>query len=83
MAFSDVSLFTYMNQTDTPLASTRGHLMDHFPLRVTDLEAWAAKLRPENVRFLEQPYVVGDYRAVLAADSDLPDRRRHGSRQRQ
>lgn len=65
MAFSDVALFTYMNQTDTPLASTRGHLMDHFALRVTDLDAWTAKLRTENVRFLEQPYSVGEYRAVM------------------
>jgi hypothetical protein len=65
MAFSDVSLFTYMNQTATPLASTRGHLMDHFALRVADLDAWVAKLRGENVRFLEQPYKVGDYRAVM------------------
>ena len=45
MAFSDVSLFAYMNQTDTPLASTRGHLMDHYGLRVADLDAWIAKLR--------------------------------------
>jgi hypothetical protein len=65
MAFSDVSLFTYMNQTGTPLASTRGHLMDHIGLRVTDLNAWVAKLRAEGVTFLEQPYRLGDFRAVM------------------
>jgi hypothetical protein len=63
--FSDVSLFSYMNQWDTPLVSTRGHLMDHFGLSVADLDAWVAKLRAENVTFLEQPYTVGTNRAVM------------------
>jgi len=65
MAFSDVSLFAYMNQGDTPLASTRGHLMYHYALSVANLDAWIAKLRTENVTFLEQPYKIGDYRAVM------------------
>jgi len=65
MAFSDVSLFTYMNQTNTPLASTRGHLIDHFGVKVANLDAWIAKLRGEGVTFLEQPYTVGSYRAVM------------------
>ena len=65
MAFSDVTLNAYMNQTDTPLASTRGHLIDHIGLRVADLDAWIAKLRAEGVTFLEPPYSLGDYRAVL------------------
>ena len=63
--FGDVSLFWYMNQTNTPAVSTRGHLMDHIALSVTDLDAWIAKLRAENVPFLEQPYSVGSYRAVM------------------
>jgi catechol 2,3-dioxygenase-like lactoylglutathione lyase family enzyme len=65
IVFSDVSLFGYMNQTDQPLASTRGHVMDHFGLSVTDLDAWIKKLRGEGVRFLEEPYKVGDHRAVM------------------
>ena len=65
MAFSDVSLFAYMNQGDTPLASTRGQLIDHFGLAVADLDAWIAKLRGEGVTFLEPPYLLGTYRAVL------------------
>jgi hypothetical protein len=65
MAFSDVSLFAYMNQTDKPLAPTLGHLVDHYALSVANLDAWVAKLRAENVTFLEQPYKVGDYRAVM------------------
>jgi catechol 2,3-dioxygenase-like lactoylglutathione lyase family enzyme len=63
--FSDVSLYWYMNQGDTPAASTRGHLMDHMGLSVANLDAWIAKLRAEKVTFLEQPYQVGDYRAVM------------------
>ena len=65
IAFSDVGLFAYMNQSDTPLASTRGQLMDHFALRVDDLDPWIAKLRSEGVTFLEQPYTVGGFRAVM------------------
>jgi hypothetical protein len=63
--FGDVSMNWYMRQTDTPLVSTRGHLMDHVALSVGDLDAWIAKLRSENVRFLEQPYRLGDTRAVM------------------
>ena len=65
MAFSDVSLFAYMNQTDRPLASTRGHLIDHYGLRVADLDGWIAKLRGEGVTFLEPPYALDGHRAVL------------------
>jgi len=63
--FGDVSMNWYMRQTDTPLVSTRGHLMDHVALSVSNLDAWVAKLRSENVRFLEQPYRLGDTRAVM------------------
>lgn len=65
VAFGDVSLFSYMNQTGTPAVSTRGHLMDHIAVSVADLDAWTAKLRAEGVTFLEQPYVIGGYRAVM------------------
>ena len=63
--FGDVSLFWYMNQTGTPAVSTRGHLMDHIALSVADLDAWIAKLRAENVTFLEQPYPIGGHRAIM------------------
>lgn len=65
MAFGDVSLYAYMNQQQEPLAPTRGHLIDHYGLSVTNLEAWIAKLRAEHVTFLEQPYLIGDSRAVM------------------
>jgi len=63
--FGDVAMNWYMRQTDKPLVSTRGHLMDHVALSVTNLDAWVAKLRGEGVRFLEQPYRLGDTRAVM------------------
>ena len=63
--FGDVSLTWYMRQTNKPLTSTRGRLMDHIGLGVTNLDAWIAKLKGEGVRFLEQPYRLGDTRAVM------------------
>jgi glyoxalase/bleomycin resistance protein/dioxygenase superfamily protein len=63
--FDDVQLRWYMNQEDKPLASTRGQLMDHFALGVPDFDAWVAKLKRENVKFLEQPYRFGATRAVM------------------
>ncbi len=63
--FGDVSIFWYMNQGDTPAGPTRGHLMDHMSLSVADLDAWITKLRAEGVTFLEQPYKVGEYRAIM------------------
>jgi hypothetical protein len=63
--FDDVQLRWYMTQEDRPLASTRGHLMDHIALGVADLDTWVAKLKREGVKFLEQPYTFGDSRAVM------------------
>jgi hypothetical protein len=63
--FSDVSLNWYARQTDTPLQPSRGHLMDHIGLGVSDLDAWVAKLGKERVRFLRRPYRLGDTRAVM------------------
>lgn len=63
--FSDVALNWYMRQTDTPLVATRGRLMDHVGLSVANLDAWVAKLRREGVTFLQQPYSLGDTRAVM------------------
>ena len=39
--------------------------MDHVALSVSNLDAWVAKLRSENVKFLEQEYRIGDTRAVM------------------
>jgi 4-hydroxyphenylpyruvate dioxygenase-like putative hemolysin len=59
-------MFTwYMRQGDEPLVGTRGQLYDHVALSVGDLDAWVAKLRGEGVTFLQQPYALGDTRAVM------------------
>jgi 4-hydroxyphenylpyruvate dioxygenase-like putative hemolysin len=63
--FGDVALTWYARQGDGPLAGTRGHLIDHIALSVTDLDAWIIKLKDEGVTFLEQPYKLGDTRAVM------------------
>jgi catechol 2,3-dioxygenase-like lactoylglutathione lyase family enzyme len=65
IAFGDVSMGGYMRQGERPLVSTRGHLADHIALGVGNLDAWVAKLRGENVKFLEQPYKLGETRAVM------------------
>jgi catechol 2,3-dioxygenase-like lactoylglutathione lyase family enzyme len=63
--FGDVSMNWYMRQGAAPLLPTRGRLMDHIALSVANLDAWVAKLRSENVKFLEQEYRLGDTRAVM------------------
>jgi catechol 2,3-dioxygenase-like lactoylglutathione lyase family enzyme len=65
LIFGDVSMGGYMRQVDASLVGTRGHLADHVGLSVSDLDAWVAKLRAEGVTFLEQPYKLGDTRAVM------------------
>ena len=63
--FGDVAFPWYMRQGDAPLAPSRGQLYDHIGLSVPDLDAWVAKLRGEGVRFLEEPYALGDTRAMM------------------
>jgi catechol 2,3-dioxygenase-like lactoylglutathione lyase family enzyme len=63
--FGDVSMMWYANQGDRPLASSRGQLQDHIALSVDDLDAWIDKLRREGIKFLEEPYPLGDTRAVM------------------
>jgi catechol 2,3-dioxygenase-like lactoylglutathione lyase family enzyme len=63
--FDDVMLTWYAQQDDTPLVGTRGQLYDHIALSVTDLDGWSDKLRDDGVTFLEQPYRLGDTRAIM------------------
>src|SRR5438874_5042013 len=65
LTFGDVSMGGYMRQSDKSLVGTRGHLADHIALSVANLDAWVAKLRGEGVKFLEQPYKLGETRAVM------------------
>jgi hypothetical protein len=64
-AFGDVSLNWFPAQADAPLAPTRGQQVDHIAVSVPNLDAWIAKLKAENVKFLQQPYKFGDMRAVM------------------
>ena len=63
--FDDVTLNWYARPGDRPLVGTRGHLADHIALSVSNLDAWVAKLRGEKIKFLKQPYKLGDTRAVM------------------
>jgi catechol 2,3-dioxygenase-like lactoylglutathione lyase family enzyme len=65
VVFGDVAFAWYVRQGERPLVGTRGQLYDHIALSVTDLDAWVAKLRGEGVTFLEEPYPLGDTRAVM------------------
>jgi catechol 2,3-dioxygenase-like lactoylglutathione lyase family enzyme len=65
LTFGDVSMGGYMNNANQPLVSTRGHLADHVGLSVANLDAWIAKLKAENVTFLEQVHPLGDTRAIM------------------
>ena len=64
-AFGRVSLNWFVSQSDTPLAPTRGQLVDHIAISVPTLDPWIAKLKAENVTFLRQPYRFGDSRAIM------------------
>src|SRR5215468_6997686 len=63
--FGDVVLIWYANQGEDRLASSRGQLQDHIALSVVDLDAWVEKLSGEGVTFLEDPYPLGNTRAVM------------------
>jgi hypothetical protein len=69
--FDDVAFMWYMRQGDQPLVSPRGHIWDHVALSVTDLDAWVEKLRDEGVKFLEEPYRLGDARAAMIEGPSL------------
>jgi hypothetical protein len=65
----------YANQSDKPLASSRGQLYDHIALSVSDLDAWVASSRARHQA--PQPYKLGDTRAAMI---EGPSRRRSTSR---
>ena len=63
--FDDVTFIWPVTQLDKPLAPTRGHLVDRIGLSVADLDGWAAKLKGEGVKFLEDVHQLGDTRAFM------------------
>lgn len=64
-AFGPVSLNWFPSQSDTPLAPTRGQLVDHIAVSVPTLDPWIAKFRAERVTALQPPYAFGDLRAIM------------------
>ena len=72
VTFGDVALSWHVQQDDATLVGSSGQLYDHIALRVTDLDAWVAKLRAEGVKFLKPaPYTVGGLRAVMIEGPSL------------
>ena len=71
VVFGSVAVNWYMRQGNGPLASTRGTLVDHIALSVTDLDAWLTKLRREGVKILAEPYALGTARAALIEGPSL------------
>jgi hypothetical protein len=63
--FDDVAIIWPVSQVEGPLASTRGHLVDHFGLSVANLDAWIEKLRREAIPVTAGPYRLGDTRAAM------------------
>jgi hypothetical protein len=64
-AFGPVALNWFAAQSDAPLLPTQGQLVDHIAVSVATLDPWIAKLKAENVTFLQQPYKFGDSRAIM------------------
>ena len=52
------------------LASTRGKLVDHWAVSTADLNATVARLKRENVRFLEEIHPWGTMRAAMIEGPD-------------
>jgi catechol 2,3-dioxygenase-like lactoylglutathione lyase family enzyme len=58
--FGDISLIIYPRQRQAPLVGTRGHVVDHIGLAVSDLSATLERLRRSGVKVLEAPRRFGD-----------------------
>jgi catechol 2,3-dioxygenase-like lactoylglutathione lyase family enzyme len=52
------------------LVSTRGHIVDHWALSVSDLTATVARLKGEGIRFLEEIHPWGNTRAAMIEGPD-------------
>lgn len=65
LKFDNIDFFIYARQGNRPLAPSRGQVNDHVGLSVSDLDAWIAKLRSADVKFLGKPYRLGEWRAVM------------------
>jgi catechol 2,3-dioxygenase-like lactoylglutathione lyase family enzyme len=64
--FGEISLIIYPRQRPVPLASPRGHVVDHIALGVPDLAAALDRLRKAGVKVLEEPHQFGDSKSCAA-----------------
>lgn len=58
--FGDISLIIYPQQKPVPLVSTRGHVVDHIALGVSDLDSLLERLQKSGAKILEKPYPFGN-----------------------
>ena len=70
--FGDVSLILYPRQRPQQLVSTRGHVMDHIGLNVSDLDGTLEILKKNGVKVLEGPVKFGksDGRSAMIEGPD-------------
>jgi predicted enzyme related to lactoylglutathione lyase len=70
--FGEVSLIIYPRQKPEPLVSSRGHVVDHIALSVTDLPGSLERLRKAGVKVLAEPAPFGKstQRAALIEGPD-------------
>ena len=61
--FGEISLIIYPRQRPGPLASPRGHVVDHIALGVPDLVSALDRLRKSGVKVLEEAHPFGDSKA--------------------
>jgi 4-hydroxyphenylpyruvate dioxygenase-like putative hemolysin len=64
--FGDISLIIYPQQRPEKLVSSRGHVVDHIALSVTDLAANLDRLKKAGVKVLEEPHPFGNSKSHAA-----------------
>jgi catechol 2,3-dioxygenase-like lactoylglutathione lyase family enzyme len=65
VGYGEIALLWYTRPGPEPLVGTLGQGVDHLAFAVTNLDAWLAKLRRENVKILREPYSFGTSRAFM------------------
>jgi len=68
--FDDVAFYIIPKQGNGPLAPTRGQVIDHMGLSVSDLTATVARLKREGVKFLEEQHAWGTSQAAMIEGPD-------------
>jgi catechol 2,3-dioxygenase-like lactoylglutathione lyase family enzyme len=74
VGYGEIALLWYTRPGPQPLVSTLGQGVDHLAFAVTDLDAWIAKFRRENVTILREVYTFGNARGSRAIMIEGPSR---------